>query len=234
MAYARIAGLLYLLIAISGGFSIGYVPSIIVAPDNALVTAQNLVENMNLFRLGIAADIAVFLMEIILTVMLFRMFRTVSKTLSWVAAYSRMGMALIMGVNLLNHLIPIYLISGSGDYLSAFQPAQLQSLALVFFQAHQAGILIWGLFFALHLVALGYMVFKSGYVPKILGLLMGLGSLGYLLESLIEFTMPEMPIVPMLATGLLVIAVLGELSFTFWLLIKGVKVPEEPKAKLNV
>ena len=94
IAYAKFAGLLYLLIAISGGFSIGYVPSVIMAPGDAASTAQNILDNQGLFRLGILGDIIVLLLEIILTEMLYRLFKPVSQTLSMIAAFSRLAIPL--------------------------------------------------------------------------------------------------------------------------------------------
>ncbi|MFT5386192.1 MAG: hypothetical protein ACI8X3_001803 [Saprospiraceae bacterium] len=220
MAYARLAGLLYLLIAISGGFSIGYMPSVIIAPGDAIATAQNIAKHQGLFRLGILGDIAVFLMEIALTVMLYRMFKSISPTLSMIAAFSRMAMGIVMGLNLFNYLIPINLMSGA-DYLSAFEPDQLQTLAMLFLDAHQDGVYIWGLFFALHLIALGYLIFKSGFFPKALGVLMMIGSFGYGGESIAAFTFPDNATISIVVTVLLVLAVIGELGFTFYLLIKG-------------
>ena len=226
-AYAKLAGLLYLLIAISGGFSIGYMPSVIMVPGDAATTAQNIIENQGLFRLGIAGDILVFLMEIILTVMLYRMFKPVNPTLSLIAGFSRLAMGIVMAINLFNYLIPMRLLGGS-DYLNALEPNQLQSLALFFFDAHQDGIYIWGLFFALHLVILGYLIFKSDFFPKLIGLFMMIGSFGYGGESIAAFIYPGHEAISMLINVLLGIAVVGELSFTFWLLIKGIKIlPKE-------
>ncbi len=226
-AYAKLAGLLYLLIAISGGFSIGYMPSVIMVPGDAATTAQNIIENQGLFRLGIAGDIVVFLMEIILTVMLYRMFKPVNPTLSLIAGFSRLAMGIVMAINLFNYLIPMRLLGGS-DYLNALEPNQLQSLALLFFDAHQDGIYIWGLFFALHLVILGYLIFKSDFFPKLIGLFMMIGSFGYGGESIAAFIYPGHEAISMLINVLLGIAVVGELSFTFWLLIKGIKIlPKE-------
>lgn len=223
MTYAKFAGLLYLLIAISGGFSIGYVPSVIMAPGDAATTAQNLLDNQGLFRLGILGDIVVLLLEIVLTVILYRLLKPVNQTIAMVAVFSRLAMSIVMGVNLLNYLIPFHLLNGT-DNLGAFKIDELQSLALVFLEAHQYGVYIWGLFFGLHLIALGYLVFKSGYFPKVLGLLMGIGSFGYSLESIGEITLTNNEIFSMLVIALLVVATVGELSFTFWLLIKGVNI----------
>ncbi len=223
MNYAKFAGLLYLLIAISGGFSIGYMPSVIIAPGDAATTAQNLLNNQGLFRLGILGDIVVLLLEIVLTAILYRLFKPVNQTIAMIAAFSRLAMSIVMGINLLNYLIPFQLLNGA-DNLGAFEIDQLQSLALVFLDAHQYGVYIWGLFFGLHLIALGYLVFKSGYFPKVLGLLMGIGSFGYSLESIGEITLINNEIFSILVIALLVIATVGELSFTFWLLIKGLNI----------
>ena len=225
---ARIAGLLYLLIAISGGFSIGYLPTIILASGDASTTAQNIINNQGLFQLGFVADIIVFLLEIVLTVMLYRLFKPINQFLSMIAAYSRLAMSVVMGLNLLNYIIPMLLLSGS-DYLNVFETNQLQSLALLFLNVHQYVVYIWGLFFAVHLLFLGYLLFKSNFFPKIIGILMMLGSLGYFGESLKELTFSDNEIISLLITLFLIISVVGELSFTFWLLIKGLNVEEWSK-----
>lgn len=223
MAYAKLAGVLYLLIAITGGLSIGYMPSVIIAAVDAVKTAQNIEDNLGLFRLGILGDIVVLLLEVVLTVMLYRLFKQVNQTIAMVAAFSRLAMGIVMGLNLLNYLIPVHLLNGA-DKLSAFDLNQVQYLATTFLDAHQYGVYIWGLFFGLHLIALGYLVFISGYCPKILGLLMGIGSLGYLLESIGELTLTNNNILSILVIVFLIIATVGELFFAFWLLIKGVNI----------
>jgi len=230
--YGKIAGLFYLIIAISGGFSIGYMPSIIVESGNAFTTAQNILNNQVLLRLGITGDIVVMLLEIVLTVMLYRLFKSISQTIAMIAAFARLAMSLIMGVNLLNYLIPALLLSGS-NYLNAFEPNQLQSLALLFLDAHKYGEYVWQLFFGLHLIALGYLIFKSEFYPKILGILMIIGSFGYSGDSIARFTLLNNDVVSIVVSLLLGIAVIGELSFTFWLLIKGINVEKWEKHTLQ-
>jgi hypothetical protein len=228
MTYAKYAGLLYLLIAISGGFSIGYMPSVIVVAGDPATTAQNMMDNLGLFRLGILGDIVVLLLEIVLTVILYQLTKPVNQTIAMIALFSRLAMSIVMGLNLLNYLIPFHLLNGA-DNLSAFELDELQSLSMVFLEAHQYGVYIWGLFFGLHLIALGYLVFKSKYFPKVLGVMMGIGSLGYLLESIGEITLTNNEVLSTLIIAFLVIATVGELSFTFWLLIKGVNIEEWAK-----
>ncbi|MBX2841403.1 MAG: DUF4386 domain-containing protein [Flammeovirgaceae bacterium] len=222
LADSRFAGILYLLIAIFSGFSMGYLPNVIIATGDATTTAQNLTTHSGIFRIGFVADMLVILLEIILTVILYKMFKKVNPTLALMALLSRFSMAIIMGINLLNYLIPMLLLN-SPTYLEVFQPEQLQSLALLFLEAHQFAVLIWGLFFGFHLALLGYLVFKSGFYPKLLGILLIIGSFGYTTESMGKFTLPENEIISMIAMALLGFAVIGELSFAFWLLIKGGK-----------
>jgi hypothetical protein len=134
-------------------------------------------------------------------------------------------MSLVMGLNLLNHLIPLLLLSGSG-YLSVFETEQLQALALLFLETHQYGVYIRGLFFSLHLLVLGYLIFKSGYFPKLIGVLMMIGSIGYASESLAAISLVDNTMVSAAIIMFLVVAVAGELSFTFWLLVKAIDVNE--------
>jgi hypothetical protein len=223
--YAKSAGLLYLLIAILGGFSIGYVPTVILESGDASATARNIADNMGLFRLGIVADILVLMLEVALTVMLYRLFKPVSQTLSLISAFCRLAMSLVMGLNLLNYLIPLLLLSDAG-YLDVFETEQLHAMALLFLETHQYGVYIWGLFFGFHLVVLGYLIFKSGYFPKVIGILMMIGSIGYASESLTAILFVENTMVSVLVIMFLVAAVVGELSFTFWLLIKAINVNE--------
>ena len=106
MKDARIAGAFYLTIAVCGGFSIGYVPSQIVMAGDASSTAANLIDQLGLFRLGVLADSAVILLEIAITVILYQMFRTTSPRLSLIAMVSRLGMIVVMGINLLLWVMP--------------------------------------------------------------------------------------------------------------------------------
>ena len=140
-SYARIAGVLYLVIAVFGMFAIGYVPSVIIEAGDAVTTANNLLSNMALFNMGIFGDVVVLLVEIVLTVMLYVMFKPVNITLSLVATWSRMAMVIVMGINLLFNIMPVFLLSGT-DYLNGFTTENLQATALIFFEAHQYGIYI--------------------------------------------------------------------------------------------
>jgi hypothetical protein len=176
---------------------------------------------LGLLNSGIVGQSVVFLTEIVLTVLLYVLLRPVSRTLSLVAAFARLALAIIQGINLLPYFIALLLLSGAG-YLTVFEPDQLDALVLLFLNAHGYGVFIWQLFFGFHLFVLGYLIFKSGYFPRILGILMVLGSLGYLLDSYGNILFPNYAAIFGVIVG--VTAVIGELPFFLWLLIKGVNV----------
>ena len=225
-AYSQLAGLLYLVIALVGGFSIGYMPSEIVVEGNAVLTFQNLLDHQGLFRWGIAGDIVVLVLETVLTVMLYQLFRSASITGIMIATYSRLAMAIIMGLNLVNYMIPA-MIMNQPEYLNSFSPAELESLTLLFIRAHKYGELAWQIFFSVHLFTLGYVVRRSGKTPEWLGIMMLIGGIGYAGDSFVQFMMMNSYVLSVLFSSMLVLAVIAEFWFAFWLLIKGVS--QEPK-----
>lgn len=221
-AYIKFTGLFYLLIAIIGGFSIGYMPSEIFVSGDGVATTQNIMNNMSLFRLGIAGDIFVLIFEVLLTVMLYRLFKAVSGTIAMIAIFARFAMSIIMGINLINYLIPLLVLSKI-DYLIGFETNETNSIILLFMEAHKFGEYIWQLFFGIHLIALGYLILKSNCFPKFLGILMIIGSIGYASDSLLRLLIINNTTVSYITTALLVFAVIGELAFALWLLIKPIK-----------
>jgi hypothetical protein len=221
LVYARVAGFLLLFIVIIAPFSQLYVPSTLIVPGDATATANNIGASGWVFHLGIVSDSLVFLIEIVLCVLLYVLLRLVSRTLSLVAAFARLAMTVIQGINLLAYFAALLLLSGAA-YLTVFGPAQLDALALLSLNAHQYGVYIWEAFFGLHLAVLGYLIFKSGYFPRILGVLMVFAALGYLAHSSGSWLYPNY--VETLALVVGVTALIGELPFFLWLAIKGVNV----------
>jgi hypothetical protein len=217
--YAKIAGALYLVIAVFGAFAIGYVPSVIVAAGDPATTATNLMANQGLFGMGVFAEVVVMLTEIVLSVMLFVLFTPTGPALSMIALVSRLTMVVVMAVNLLIHIMPLALLRGVPD-LASLTPELLQSVTALF-EAHRYGIYVWDMFFGFHLAAIGYLVFRSGYFPRLLGIALLVGSLGYFLEGLVKVTFIDNGVVAMAVVGLLIVATVSELAFAFWLLIKG-------------
>jgi len=217
---ARVTGVLYLIIIVCGLFSEVYVRSGLIVRGDAVATASHITASELLFRFGFVSDVIVFLCDVAVAVLLYVLLRPVSKTLSLMAAGFRLTGTAIYGVNLLNYFAAVLLLSGA-DYLVVFEPGQLHALALLFLEIHRHGYDLGLVFFGLHCLVLGYLLFKSDYFPKILGVLMVLASLGYLVGSFTLFLFPEYQtaIAPVYVAPLI-----GELSLCLWLIIKGVRI----------
>lgn len=213
---ARIAGVFYFLIFICAGFAEGYVRTGVLIPGDPSATAQNILASEGIFRMGLASDLLAFIFDAIVAVLLYVILKPVSKILSLMAASFRLiAHPAIGSINMLNHYAALAVLDGS------FIVAQPESFSLLFMHLHSTGYLIAGVFFAVHLLILGYLVIKSELFPKILGWLLGIAAFGYLIESFGSFLNPEYSdIYTMIVT---ITAVIGEISFTLWLLIKGVK-----------
>ena len=130
-------------------------------------------------------------------------------------------MTVVQGINLLAYFAALLLLSGAA-YLTVFEPAQLDALALLSLDAHQYGVYIWEAFFGLHLAVLGYLIFRSGYFPRVLGVLMVFAASGYLIDAYGNILYPEYAETFGLVAG--VGALIGELPFFLWLAINGVNV----------
>lgn len=223
--YAKAAGILYILIAVLAGFVHGYIPSQLFVAGDATTTASKIIAQEGLFRLSLVSELILLLAEVILTVILYKLLKPVDKTLSLIAAVSRLIMTTIHGLNMINLVLVLLLLSGVG-YLSAFAPNQLNSLAMLFLNAYQYGFTIGIIFLVLHASILGYLIFKSGYFPKILGVLFLIASLGYLIDGFSHI------LIPGFKTGAPYIAIpiaLSEIAFPLWLLVKGVNAKQWQK-----
>jgi hypothetical protein len=220
ITYARTAGVLYLIIIVCGLFSEVVVRSGLIVSGDAAATAENIVASELLFRVGFASDVVVFLCDVAVAVLLYVLLRPVSKTLALVAAGFRLTGTAIYGVNLLNLFAALLLLSGA-DYLTVFEPGQLQALVLLFLDLHGHGYDLGLVFFGLHCLFLGYLLFKSDAFPRILGVLMVLACFGYLIGSFTRFLLPKYTaaVAPLYAAPLV-----GELALCLWLIVKGVRI----------
>ena len=214
----RFAGILYILLILIGPFIILYIPSLIIVEGNAAQTVDNLLANETIFRIGIFGEVMIFSIEILLVALLYTIFKRVNKYYSLVGAISRFGMVAIMGVNVVIYLAILPIINNP-ELLVGFTGEQLDSLVLLLFNIHEYAVYVWGVFFAIHLAVLGYLIFKSEFVPRVIGYLIMIGSVGYLFDSLRVFFNIENGIIINAFSILLVASIIGELSFTIWLLI---------------
>jgi len=229
LVYARSAGVLYLIIAVAAVIAHFYVPSQLIVSGDAAATASKIMASESLFRIGgIGSELVVLLSEIVLSVLLYVLLKPVSKTLSLVAAVSRLAMTTIHGLNLLNYFFVLQLLSGA-DYLSVFQADQRHALASLFLDAHSYGYAIGITFFTLHVFVLGYLILKSGYIPRILGVLFLIAAFGYLIDSSAILLSPNYETTPVFLALPIAIA---EISFPLWLLFRGVNVKQWEKRAL--
>jgi hypothetical protein len=214
---ARIAAILTLAIVVAGPIGL-MLPSSLIVPGDAAATVDNVLASESTFRIGVAAQGVLILLEIALPIVLYVLLRPVNKTLSMIAAAARLAMATVQGVNVFNHLAALLLLNG-GESLTAFASDQLQALVLFFLNLHSQVELVWGLFFGLHLLVLGYLVVKADYFPGFLGAALLVASLCYLVAGFGKILLPRFEDV----YTWIGYASIIEIVFPIWLLIKGVK-----------
>ena len=231
-AFARTTGALYLLIAVAGGFSIAYVPGVLQVPDDPVASFANMLDHRVLFHLGITGDVVMMLTELLVASALFAMFRSVNLTLSFSAAMARFMMVAVMAAMLFFHAAGVALLDPAALY-SSLDFGQRSELAGVMLQVHDAGVLIWQVFFTAHLLLLGGLVLASGFAPRLLGWGLMIGGLGYLADSVYVFAFPDSTILEAIRTALLVVVTLSELGFALWLLVRGQRVSQAMAGALH-
>jgi hypothetical protein len=219
--YARIGGVLYLIIIAAGLFAEAFVRNRLTVPSDAAATATNIVAHATLFRLGIVADLSTFLCAIPLTVILYVLLRPVNANLALLTVLLNLVQDAIGGINALNTYRPLQLLGGA-TYLNAFSREQLQSMALLSLKTHEVGFAIALMFFGVCCIILGYLIYTSGFFPRVLGALLAVTGLCYLIDSVAVILSP--PTASILFPWIAPAAFIGELSLAIWLTAKGVNV----------
>jgi len=218
------AGIALLLISALAGF--GYFVAVkgLVTPGNAAQTAKDITESPGLFRLGIVSLYLVIPLDIVVGWALYRVFSPVSKSLSMLAAGLRIAFAVVFMVAI-SQLVGALRLLNHDDYLAAFSPEQLHAQALMAINAFSD---VWhaGLFlFGLHLLLVGYLAFKSGYVPKLIAVLVAIDGLSYAIDTFGSVLSPG----PWTDTASFTF--IGELLLALWLVIRGPRLTvTEPEA----
>lgn len=219
---ARFAGLMYLTIFIAGIFAEFFVRSSLIVPTDAATTAANIMAAESLFRSGIMADLVMIMADVTLALAFYVLLKPVNHTLALLAAFFRLGQATILGLNLLNLIVALQLLTGAGD-LAAFTVNQQQAQALLFLNAHGFGYTLGMMFFAFNCLVTGYLVFRSGYFPRLLGVLLIIAAGGYLIDSSAQFMLANYPAIEeTMSMVVFMPAFVGELAMCLWLLIRGV------------
>jgi hypothetical protein len=217
---ARTAGALYLIVIVVASFAEFFVHGQLAVGRDAAATAANILAREPLYRLGGAAVLIYLACDTAVALILYDLFKPVSRSLALLAAFFRLLMVAILGVNLLNHFAPLILLRGA--HLTAFTTAQLQALALVSLRLYAQGFNISLVFFGFHCLLIGSLIFRSTFLPRIIGVLMAIAGVCYLANSFASFLAPEFA--ARLFRDILPLGLPGELSLTLWLLVVGVNV----------
>lgn len=217
---ARIAGLLYLVIIVTGLFAEVFVRQTLMVSGDAMATARNIQASEMLYRWGFVADLCNFIFGLPCVLIIYILFKPVNKYLTILAMFFVIVQTAIIAINLLNQFTPLLFLE-SEQYLSSFQPNQLAALSKHALNLQELGYAIGLVFFGFYCLIIGYLIVGSTLVPRILGILYALAGMCYLVNSFTIFLTPKFanPLFPYI----LVPAFVGELSFCLWLLIMGVK-----------
>jgi hypothetical protein len=208
---ARLAGILYLVVILGGTFAPFVVAPSSLSADPAAITAR-IMQSQSAYRLGGVAEVVVLACDIALAVIFYRLLRPVSRTVAMLAAFFRLAYASISGANVTLHFAPLLVLTE--------KPVPPQPLAVTLMRLHLLGFDIALIFFGIHVALLGYLIFCSTYLPRILGLLLVLGGAAYLTNSLVSLWAPGA--LAGRALVLLAPAGLAEMAIALWLLVAGV------------
>jgi len=219
---ARIAGSLYLVVAVLGGFAELVVRADLVERGNPAATAQNIRTSATLFRLGFVADLVQATFFLFTAMALYLLLRHVDTLVAQAMVVLVAVAVAIICLNLLHQLTALSIATGD-DYRSTFGPVGSDRLTMLFVDMHHDGYLIAQMFFGLWLVPLGYLVVRSGFLPKVLGVLLALGGVAYVVDLLARFLAPD---VGEAISPYVLVPVYSEVVFVAYLLVKGVREPE--------
>jgi len=218
---ARVAGLLYLLGSIPAPIGLVYVPSKLFVSGDATATADSIRASESLLRLGIASELFPQVIFIFLVLALYRLFKAVNETLArQMVILGALVSVPIVFLNVLNEIAALVLVSGA-DFLSVFDKLQLDALAYLFLRLHGQGLVVASIFWGLWLFPFGMLVMRSGFIPRILGVLLMIAGFGYLTSSFTSLLLPQYA---KFVGQFAMVLYFGELPIIFWLLIWGAKV----------
>jgi Domain of unknown function (DUF4386) len=221
---ARIAGAIYLSMVFTAPFSLIYVPSKLIVRGNAAATADNIMAHETMFRLSILGDLIGQVIFVCLAIALYRLLRDVSKPWAWLMVAFVLVSAAVCFMNVLNNIAALILFRGA-EFLSAFDKPQRDALGMLFLRLHSHGIFIAEIFWGLWLFPFGLLVFRSGFMPRFIGVWLMINCFGYVALSVIALFFPDYY---QAAFRYSQPVLFGELVVMLWLLIKGAKVTQSP------
>jgi hypothetical protein len=219
--YARTGGALYLAIIVLGAFAEGFVANKLLVPGDAAATAHNILASSGLWRLSVAGNLIVVLCAVPLLWIEYLLLRPVSKQLVLLAVFFNLASLAVESISKVFLLVVLPTL-GRADYLRAFEPQQLQILANLALRSHDIAFNISLILFAFTCLINGYLIYKSGYLPKFVGILMEAAGLSYLVACFAALFAPAFA--DLITPAILLPPFIGESSFCLWLLLKGVNI----------
>ncbi len=213
---AIVAGSGLLVMAILAGFANFSVFQSLVVADDAKTTAENILASAGSFRIGIFFFLVVAVLDVVVAWALYILLKPVNNNLSLLAAWFRVVYAAIFAIALTNLFTVLQLLTGTG-YLKVFEVNQLYAQGMLSLNAFRSGWDIGLAIFGLHLIVVGYLAFKSAYIPKWLGVLLVIAGIGYMVDSFGKFLVPNYNLT------IAAFTFVGEVLLIFWLLWKGIK-----------
>jgi Domain of unknown function (DUF4386) len=220
---ARIAGALYLIIIVTAMFAEMFVRERLVVYGDAAATATNILAHEALYRYGGVAMLIALVCDTAFALIFYQLFKPVSRGLALLATFFRLMPVAILAVNLLNHFAPLVILKGA-PVSASFPEGHLQALALASLHVYAYGFKIAMVFFGFNCLLLGYLIFKSTFLPRVPGVLMAVAGVCYLIWSLASLLSPALGD-RLFAAYILAPCFIAELSLALWLLVVGVNVP---------
>jgi hypothetical protein len=221
---ARIAGAIYLSMVFTAPFSLIYVPSKLIVRGNAAATADNILAHETMFRLAIFGDLVGQVIFICLGIALYRLLRDVSRPWAWLMVAFVLVSSAVCFLNVLNYIGALTLFRGA-DFLSVFEKPQRDALGMLFLRLYSHGIFMAELFWGLWLFPFGLLVFRSGFLPRWIGVWLMINCFGYVILSAIALFAPASYQAAFMYSQPVLF---GELVIMFWLLIRGANVKALP------
>lgn len=220
--YARLAALYYLLMGIGAALSLLYLPSRFIVHGDAAATARNIQASELLYRFGVLAGFVSQIFFALLALALYHLLADVDRRQATLMVVLVLVSVPLSFVNTVFQAAPLALLSGA-DFLRVFERSQIDALSMGFLRLHELGIntvvMLWGLW----LLPFGILVYRSGFIPRFIGVLLIVGCVGYVIISVTAFVLPAH--LALVNRVLTLPNSAGELSMMLWLLIKGVRLP---------
>ena len=228
---ARLAGALYLAVMPFAFFGLIYVPSVLLVPGDPATTSRNIMVSEWLFRSGTVSHLIGQIIFIPQVLALYRLLKPVNKDHAVLMVILVVLSIPIAFLNEVNHLAVLRLLSSTDD--GAYTSTQLHAQAMLFLDMRQYGIVVAHVFWGLWLLPLGFLVFRSGFLPGLLGVLLMIGGAAHVIDAGTQLLFPGVSAIGQVTLAFAMLAAIGELLFALWLLIKGVNVARWQEVALH-